>query len=144
MAELDRFELFAGCTRHELRSIDALGAEIDVRPGKRLTVEGSAGRECFLVLSGTASVVRDGRSVATIGPGDLCGEIALLTGVARTATVVADRAMRIRVFTPGELHALLAQAPAVAARILDLASHRAHAPARTRPVDVPRLATTSA
>jgi CRP-like cAMP-binding protein len=144
MTALDRFSLFAGCTRRELQAIDALGAEISLPSGKAMMTQGTPGRDCFLILEGTVNVVCRGRDVATLGPGDICGEMALLNGRPRAATVLSREAMRVRVFTPAELHALLAVSPKVRSRVQELVTTRARTPSRARPVDIPRLAVTSA
>jgi len=59
-------------------------------PGEALCSEGTEGDEVFFIESGTVSVVRGGQEVARLGPGDVLGEIALVTGAPRTATAIAE------------------------------------------------------
>ena len=61
--------------------------EIDVPSGRTLTKQGEPGREFVVIVSGTAEVTKDGRRVNMLGAGDFLGEIALLSGGPRTATV---------------------------------------------------------
>jgi len=64
--------------------------------GHRLTREGVVGREAFVVLDGEADVFVDGELIATVGPGDVVGEVAIDAGP-RSATVRARTAMRVLV-----------------------------------------------
>lgn len=80
--------LFANCTSSELRDISAVADEISLPVGKHLTTQGAEGEEFILIRSGRASVFKRGDWVAELGPFDFIGEMALLTGQARSATVV--------------------------------------------------------
>src|SRR5436309_8993396 len=86
---LKQSPLFEGLSRKQLASLARLTDDLDVSPGMVLCKEGSRGREFFVIIEGEAAVTRGGRRVATVGPGDFFGEIALLAGVNRTATVTA-------------------------------------------------------
>jgi MFS family permease len=68
-----------------------------VAAGETVYRQGDDADGCFVISSGTADVVGDGRPIATVGPGDLVGEIALLRRVPRTATVRAATDMELRV-----------------------------------------------
>ncbi len=75
----------------------AAGLEsLDVAAGTPVFEQGDAGDGCYVIESGTAEVVGDGSRIATLGPGDLVGEIALLREVPRTATVRALTDLRLR------------------------------------------------
>ncbi len=67
-----------------------------VPAGEIVYRQGDAGDECFVIERGSAQVVGDGRQIATVGPGELVGEIALLRQVPRTATVRAVTEMDLR------------------------------------------------
>ena len=67
-----------------------------VAAGEIVYRQGDAADGCFVIESGTADVLGDGRTIATVGPGDLVGEIALLRDVPRTATVRAATEMDLR------------------------------------------------
>jgi len=70
-------------------------SELEVEPGTTLLREGDFGYSMFSITTGTADVVRDGVVLRTLGPGDSFGEIAVLSGGRRTATVVATTPMRL-------------------------------------------------
>lgn len=122
LAELRKVSLFSGCTTRELKEIASLGTPVQIEAGRELTVAGSPGSECFIVLSGRASCrVRD-REVATFGPGDLFGELSLIDGGARSASVVAVTPMKVLDLNRREFERLLEVAPSVTRRMLtDLA-----------------------
>lgn len=118
--------LFSGCSKKELRQIGLIADEIDLPAGTELTREGTRGREFFVLVEGTADVVRDGRSINTMQAGDFFGEVALLgPRWERTATVVATSPMRLLVMARRQFRELLFAAPSVAARIRGAATQRA-------------------
>ncbi len=105
-----------------------------VVPGRTLCREGEIGRECFVVLAGSASVIADGRLIATIGPGEPIGEVAVLNPeLRRTATVVADTPMDLLVLGRRELVELLNRAPTIGLRLLRIVTSRLHATPRMGP-----------
>ena len=110
--------LFAGCTKAELARISSLATETRVGAGTVLTREGDIGRHAFILIDGAASAYRKERRIAILGPGSLCGELALLDGGERTATVVAETDLRLLVLTRQELSSLLHAAPSVAQKII--------------------------
>ena len=69
--------------------------EVDVPAGERIVSQGDFAYELFAILEGTARVEQDGEVVATLGPGDLCGEIGLLLTGRRTAAIVAETPVRM-------------------------------------------------
>jgi CRP-like cAMP-binding protein len=110
--------LFSGLQPDELEVVAGLGTEVPVAEGVELTTEGGTAHEAFLVMSGSASCERDGHEVATFGPGDFFGEMALISGGPRTATVTATSAMTVRAFEEGEFRRMLYDSPNVAVKIL--------------------------
>jgi voltage-gated potassium channel len=109
--------IFSKCNKKELRAITRLLSSLRVSAGEVLTTQGDHGREFMIIESGTAVVRRNDRKVATMGPGDFFGELAMLAGVTRTATVVAQTEMVIDVLSPREFASLLADNPAIASKI---------------------------
>src|SRR5687768_13239568 len=93
------------------RDVSALGTELRVVAGKVLTTEAGVGREAFLVLDGTATVLVGGEPVAHAGPGAFVGEMSLLDHRQRSATVVAETEMRLLVFDPRSFADLLDHQP---------------------------------
>jgi CRP/FNR family transcriptional regulator, cyclic AMP receptor protein len=115
---LRRVDLLSGCTPAELRRIAALLTEIDVDAGTVLTQEGKQGAEFFIILEGYASVVRNNVLLATLGPLQFFGELALLDGGVRTATVVATTDLHLFVLSRTEFKKLWQSFPSVSARML--------------------------
>lgn len=116
--------LFAGLVERDLRRISGLMTGLEVPAGKVITREGQTGREFIIILEGTASVTVDGDQVAAVGPGDFQGEISLLDGGPRTATVVATSPMRLLVASGQEFDQLLDEAPTIARKMLPALAHR--------------------
>jgi CRP-like cAMP-binding protein len=110
--------LFSGCDRRELSQVARLGTVVEVRDRATLTVQGRPGHEFVLVMAGRARCLIDGTEVATFGPGDYFGELALLDGGPRTATVVADGDGRCLVLDRREFYDLLDLVVPVAKKLL--------------------------
>ena len=123
IAALKEIELFSDCSGAELRAIDSMRAEVAFRSGKKLTCEGVGGLEFVIIVAGGAMVTRGGKEHAALGPGSFFGEMSLLTGAARVATVVAATSMRGLVWHAGEFANLL-EMPSVNSRILRTAAER--------------------
>ena len=69
--------------------------EVTVPAGEQVVSQGDFAYELFAILEGTAQVEQDGNVVATLGPGELCGEIGLLLTGRRTAAIVAETPLRL-------------------------------------------------
>jgi len=111
--------LFAGLSRKELNSVAALGVTLEISANAVLTEEGAIGQEAFLIVSGHAHCkVGEQVEVANLGPGDLFGEMSLLDGARRSATVIADTDMTVTVFDRREFIRLVETSPMVAMKIL--------------------------
>ncbi len=80
----------------------------------------------MIIVEGTASVRRDGRVIATLGAGDFFGELAVIAGVPRTATVTADTDMTVQALNRREFSSLLDGSPKLAKKILVGAVKRLH------------------
>lgn len=119
--------IFSECTRKELKAISKLVTPVNIPAGKVLVREGDPGREFMIIVSGTATVKRNGRKIATLGAGDFFGELAVLAGVPRTATVIADVDMTIEAMNRQEFSSLLDESPAMAKKILVGAVKRLYA-----------------
>jgi drug/metabolite transporter (DMT)-like permease len=113
--------------RRERRMLARVTAAIDVPAGARLLRQGAPAGEFFLIERGRASVKRDDRHVAELGAGDFFGELALLQGGSRTASVAAATDMRVRVFPPREFSRAMERLPTLARSVRDAASERLHA-----------------
>lgn len=127
---LDAFAFLAPLTAAERAILAVTMGSIDVPAGRHLIVEGEEDRTAFLLVEGTAEVrtTRPGTNatarVALLGPGDVVGEMALLTGEPRRASVVALTALRgFRVERP-TLEALLRARPALVDALADQMADR--------------------
>ena len=123
---LPTIELFSELSKKELKNIAALMTPIQVKMGRVLTKEGDPGREFMIIIEGTATVKRKGRVLARLGPGDFFGELAVVAGVPRTATVIADTDMVIETLNRREFSSLLDESPRIAKKILVGAVRRLH------------------
>jgi CRP-like cAMP-binding protein len=77
-----------------------------------------------VILAGTAEVRRQGRHLRELGPGDFFGEIALLDGGPRTATVTALSPMKCLVLSRGEFHNVIRQNALIAVSVLQTLGER--------------------
>jgi CRP-like cAMP-binding protein len=121
---LSKVRLFAACNNKELGIIGRASDEVSVQPGKELVAEGSSGHEFFLILDGEAAVRRNGRKVATLGPGQYFGELALLDRGARSATVTAETPMNLLILGQREFSAILDEVPGLAHKLLSIMAGR--------------------
>ncbi len=80
--------------------------------------QGEVGTGFFMVASGSVRVVRDGRTIATIGPGDFFGELSVLDGQPRTAQVVANEPTTCLALATWDFEAVVRDEPAVALAIM--------------------------
>jgi CRP/FNR family cyclic AMP-dependent transcriptional regulator len=115
---LQRVPLFAGLERKELESIAASMRERTFPAGETVTQEGAGGAGFFVVENGEAEVTVHGEPRGRIGPGDYFGEIALLTGSDRTATIVARSDLHCYGMTPWDFRPLVESNPGIAWKLL--------------------------
>ena len=123
-SDLANLPLFAGCPPKELRNLQNLGTMVDVRATQKLVSQGERGAEVLFVLSGAAICLRDGAEIARFGPGDFFGEVAVLDGGPRTATVVAETDMEVLVFDRGEFVLLLERSSELGRRMVKVLARR--------------------
>jgi CRP/FNR family cyclic AMP-dependent transcriptional regulator len=102
-ARLKPIPLFADLDEETLRAVATFAGETSVPAGKELVKEGDYAHEFMAIEEGEAEVLRGGQRVATLGPGDFFGEIAVLEKTLRTATVVATTPMRLVTLTHWDL-----------------------------------------
>ena len=95
--------VFASLDDETLRGVATFATESSVPAGKHLVKEGDYAYEFMAIEEGEAEVVRGGAKVATLGPGDFFGEIAVLEKTLRTASVVATTPMRLVTLTHWDL-----------------------------------------
>ena len=87
--------IFSGCSKRELGIIARASKEVSHKQGTVIAREGERGIGLFLILDGQCKVTIGGKTKARLGPGDFFGEVALLDGGPRTATVTALSPVRL-------------------------------------------------
>ena len=90
MERLEAVPLFEACTQRQLRAVARIAEIFDAPAGTILIRAGDPGEEFFLIVEGTARVHVSARKRLRLRPGDFFGEMSLLDGEPRSATVVAD------------------------------------------------------
>ena len=120
---LDRTSIVKGFAPKDVAMIERHVGRVVYEPGRVIFREGESGKELFIIAKGTASAYLhqpNGGDIrlATFAPGTVFGEIAILDGGPRTATVVTNEELVCYVLPAGELELLSAQAPAIAIKLL--------------------------
>ena len=115
---LKSIPLFRGLSRRHLELIARHADEVTIDAGKVLARQGGLGREFLLILNGRARVERDGKLIARLGHGDFFGEMSLLDGHPRSATVTADTAISLLVIDSRSFGGLLYAIPQLQRKIL--------------------------
>ena len=115
---LRRVPLFEDLDELELQSIADSMNEANVLAGATVTAEGGAGDGFFVIESGEAEVTTEGSPRAVMTAGDYFGEIALLLGSNRTATVTASTDLRCYALTPWDFRTLVEGAPSIAWKVM--------------------------
>jgi len=131
-AELSDIGIFSELSKQELKAVARLMTEIDVDDGATLTRQGDVGREFMIIRDGTARVEIDGTTVAHLGPGDFLGELAIISGTPRSATVTATSAMVLEVLNSREFMAMLDESGPLSRKVLVGAVKRLQENERTK------------
>jgi CRP-like cAMP-binding protein len=121
---IKRVPLFASASKAELEEIASIADEIDLPEGKVVIKEGDTGREFIVLIEGTADVERGGRKLASLGPGDFAGEIALIAKLPRTATITTTSPVRALVITDRAFRHLLEHSPQIQIGVLNALAER--------------------
>ena len=121
---LQEVPIFQRCTRRQLRAIARITGVFDAPAGSILTRAGEPGREFFLILEGTARVEVPPRKRVRLGPGEFFGEMSLLDGEPRSATVVAETGLRMLVINGRHFWELLKEVPELTYTIMATLSRR--------------------
>jgi len=116
-AHLKSIPLFASLSPEDLESVSTFAQELSVEPGKTLINEGDYAYELMAIEEGSASVERGGEHVADLEAGDFFGEIGVVEGDMRTASVTATSPMRLIVLTRWEIKRLEKTAPQAIAQL---------------------------
>jgi len=125
--KIDRLEevgLLAGCSRRQLRAIARISEVIEVPAATLLARSGASGEEFFLLLDGSARVEVSPRKRSRLEPGQYFGEMSLLDGGPRSASVIAETPLRLLVIKRRDFTTLLKEAPELTQSLLATLSQR--------------------
>jgi CRP/FNR family cyclic AMP-dependent transcriptional regulator len=123
-ARLKSIRLFEPFSDEQLRSIAPFADETSVPEGEHLVREGDFSYQLICIEEGTAEVRRGEEAVAELGPGDFFGEIGVMEGAMRTASVVATSPMRLITLTRWELRRMEQSMPQVLEQLRSAAEER--------------------
>ena len=129
-AKLDRLAqvaLFRGLSRRELEQVAEIVDEVDVKAGRKLATEGEAAHTAYVIVSGVAAISVDGQKVGMAGPGEMVGEMGLIDGGIRAATVTAETDMDVYIIEPGRFRTLLDEVPSLCRGMLVAMTRRLRA-----------------
>jgi CRP/FNR family transcriptional regulator, cyclic AMP receptor protein len=118
--------MFQALSQKELTLVGRLAEDLKVEPGEALVHEGRREGEFYLIVEGRAKVTRKGKTVATLGPGDYFGELAVLDPGPRNATVTAETPMEVLELGRREFASLLSDVPTVSRKLLVGMARRLH------------------
>jgi len=124
--------IFSELSKRELKAVARLMTELELKEGATLTRQGEPGREFMVISRGTAKVEIDNETVAHLGPGDFLGELAVISGTPRTATVTATSEMTVEILNRREFMSLLDESAALGRKILVGAVKRLQMNERTK------------
>jgi CRP/FNR family cyclic AMP-dependent transcriptional regulator len=117
VARIDSVPLFADLSDEERAAVASAAEERIVEAGTNLSREAGSGYFFFVICEGNADVVRDGKTIAQLGPGDFFGELAILKTRRRTATVTATSPMTLAVIFGADFAKLTSEIPVLTARV---------------------------
>lgn len=118
LQSLSKVSLFSSCSNKDLQKIAKAGDEVTISAGSVVVDQGQTGREAFVLLDGSAVVRRNGKKVATLGPGAVIGELSLLDHGPRTATVTAETDCTMLVISQRQFLGVIDAIPALAHKLL--------------------------
>ena len=123
-SQLKRIPIFADVPDEELRVVTTFATSEEFPEGKVILREGDFSNHLFAIEEGTAKVTRGGEEIGQLGPGDIFGEVGLLSKERRTASIEATSRLRAIKIEHWELQRLKKKLPDVYKRIEDTAAER--------------------
>ena len=121
---LAELPIFAGLSGRQRRRIAEQAEIAEIKAGTAIVREGFTGQAAFVLLTGTARIERSGAAVAEVESGALFGELSLLTGRARSATVTAIQDVWVLRVRRQAFRRLLEREPAIAVHLLETVGRR--------------------
>jgi CRP-like cAMP-binding protein len=121
---LKQVPLFSHCNKKQLASVAQLADLVDIPAGKEVVTEGEVGQEFLIFVEGAGEVRRKGRRIDTVGPGDFVGEMSLLSGAPRNASVRTTSPTTLLAVTGRAFWGLLDQSPDIQRAVLKAVAER--------------------
>lgn len=118
VAWLARVQLFRGCSPESLERIAAMTGEIEFPAAHHIVQQGLIGNGLYILIAGTARVVRGDEILAHLGPGDFFGELAVLDQLPRIASVIAEAPTTCLALASWDLIAEIERDPRLALNLL--------------------------
>ncbi len=115
---LGKIGIFGGLTKTDLGILAKHADEIEVKAGELLANEGHVGRQMFYIAKGEVSVRRKGRKLATLGRGDVVGELSLIDGQPAVADVRAETDLVALVMSAQDFTAVMNESPNFVRKVL--------------------------
>ncbi|HSU01855.1 MAG TPA: cyclic nucleotide-binding domain-containing protein [Nocardioides sp.] len=119
-AHIAGVDLFKDLSRSQLRRLAGAAKEVSHPAGHVMSTEGLGGLAFHYILAGSAVVTREGRELRTLGPGDYFGEISMIDGRPRSATVTSVEPMTVVAVPHGEFESVVEDDPAFARQLLKM------------------------
>jgi CRP/FNR family transcriptional regulator/CRP/FNR family cyclic AMP-dependent transcriptional regulator len=129
---LERVPIFEDCSARQLRAIADISKVVEVPERTVLCRAGEAGGEFFIIVDGTALVTVSAQKKVRLRPGEFFGEMSLLDGEPRSATVKAETDLRLLVIERMHFWTLLREVPELTERMLTTLSRRIRAHERSQ------------
>jgi len=121
---LKELPIFEGCNQRQLRSVAKIARVFDVAAGTVLARAGEPGNEFFLIIDGSVRVEVSSEAHVLLHPGEFFGEMSILDGGPRSATVIADSPVRLLVISRRQFSMLLEDVPGLTQTLLATLSRR--------------------
>ncbi len=106
---LKTIPLFSSLSDKALDTVSVFASETSVSTGKRLVHEGDYSYDLIVIVTGTADVIKGGEVIGSLGPGDVFGEMGMLSGGKRTADVIATSSMSLITLSKWDLKRISAE-----------------------------------
>ena len=124
LESLKNVPLFNACSKKELETVAKAADEIMMTEGSLIVDQGQTGREAFVILSGEVTIKRSGRKVATLGAGDVVGELSLLDHGPRTASAICATDCTLLVIDQRRFISVLDDVPSIAHKLMGVLASR--------------------
>jgi CRP/FNR family transcriptional regulator, cyclic AMP receptor protein len=124
---LQQLPLFSAFTQRQLRALAGECSDAHYEPGEHIVKELDHGQHMVVIVSGKAKVVRGGKTLATVGPGDAIGEMSVIDREPRSASVVAEDDVAAIVIYGTAFRRLLQEHPEMVGKLLQAQTARLRA-----------------